>query len=324
MFDCLLILEQKDGQITRPSLHLCARLQGFPGWSGVSVTAMIFGACPAESLKKLGDLGIQSLYQVEGKEPADTETRLQMILNIVREHNFLLVILPGTWRGRELAPGLAAKLDAGVVADCEWINYSDRLELVVQAYNRQYQHIIELTGQHKVVLMTDVDPGAMEPIVPVECILNTVSAPIIDGSVRQILGTYYVPAAQLDIGEADIIIGIGRGVEDKDDLNLVQELASALGATLAGSRPAVDAGLIPFNRQIGQTGRIVAPQLYIALGISGATQHISGVTEAKIIAVNNDPQAPILRLADLAVIGDLRKVVPLLTKLLRQNKEGRR
>lgn len=336
MLKCLVFIEHKDDEISGTSLRLCTRLQSFPGWSGVQVSAVVFGPCRPQCLNQLAEYGIGQIYHVEGAEINLPETCGQAVLNIVLEQQISLIILPGTFAGRELAPFLAAQLDAGVVADCQELSYRESgrkesheycpdgsLEAVVEVYDRQYQLIYQLNGQYNVVLMSDLDPGAVKPagIEPVP--VKTVKTAAITGTpAAEVLETFYLPAAELDIGEADVVVGIGRGIESAEDFGLVQELAAALGAAVAGTRPAVDGGFIPFSRQVGQTGRLIAPRLYIAIGISGAPQHITGVGEAKIVAVNSDPLAPILRLADLGVTGDLREVVPVLTRRIKAIKEG--
>lgn len=321
MLDCLVIVEHNKEEISTSSLRLCARLQRFSGWSKVKMSAVVFGACQQHYQKTLGEYGVEQLIKVEGAETYGQENWRKAILDIVGEQQIPLVILPGTSVGRELAPVLAAQLNAGVVSDCQELSYlEDSLGVVIEAYDGQYQWEAKLEGRYNVVLMSDLDPGAVEPLKRKKCTLISRAVPTAESSAVQILETYYLPAAELDIGEADVVVGIGRGVETREDLAMVLELAATLGASLAGSRPAVDAGYISFARQIGQTGRLIAPQIYIAIGISGAPQHITGVGETKIVALNMDPQAPILRLADLGVTGDLREVVPLLSRRIKEIK----
>ncbi len=335
VLECLVILENNDQEIAAASLRLMARLQRFPGRSGVRIAGAVFGeaskfqhlegwefldnAATSQYLDICSGYGLDKLYQVGGLVTTDPRTWIQAIVDIVRKEQIALVILPGTPNGRELAAGLTVQLDAGVVADCQEISFNQyRLEAIVEAYNRQYQLIASLEGKQNVVMMSDIDPGMVEPIAGNECAFTRITVPTAGKPAVEILETFYLPAGELDIAEADTIVGIGRGVETHADLELAQELATVIDAAIAGTRPAVDAGHIQFVRQIGQTGRIVAPQLYFALGISGAPQHITGVIDAKIVAINNDQKAPILRLADLGVVGDLREIVPLLVNRLKE------
>lgn len=289
------------------------------------MAAVIFGDCPVEALKSLGGYGVREIYTIPGK-PADfysPEQRLWPLTQLIASVGPAAVVLPGTLAGRELAPLLAVQLDAGLVTDCQLLyNRPGGLEAILSIYGGQYQEICEFSGWLQVVLMADVNCGAVEPAAAGAPAVSAV--PSIQAGVEQagepalkMLETFQVPAAELDIGEADIVVGIGRGVETKEDYRQMTELAAAIGAPIGGTRPAVDAEWITFARQIGQTGRIIAPELYVAAGISGAVQHITGVEKAKIVAINNDPKAPILRLADLGVVGDYRAIVPLVSEKLR-------
>lgn len=335
VLECLVILENNDEEIAAASLRLMARLQRFPGRSEVRIAGMVFGdasisqyleggefigkADTSPYLEICSDYGLDKLYQVGGLVTTDPRTWISAIVEIVRKEQIALVILPGTPNGHELAANLTVQLDAGVVADCQEISFNEGgLEAVVEVYNRQYQMITSLAGNQNIVMMADIDPGMVEPTAGKECAFSRIIVPTAGKPAVEILETFYLPAGELDIAEADTIVGIGRGVETRADLELVQELATVIDAAIAGTRPAVDAGHIQFIRQIGQTGRIVAPQLYFAMGISGAPQHITGVIDAKIVAINNDPKAPILRLADLGVVGDLREIVPRLVNRLKE------
>ncbi|MEN6461743.1 MAG: electron transfer flavoprotein subunit alpha/FixB family protein [Syntrophomonas sp.] len=323
MLKCLVILEGNNNELAAASLRLMARLRRFSGRSEARIVAAGFGGDEApQILRTCGGYGLEEMYQVEGVIANDPKTWIPAIIDLIHEQQISLIILPGTPIGRELAPNLAVQLDAGIVANCQEIIFSqDGLEAVVEAYNKQYQFITSLEGIQNVVIMSDIDPGMVEPLDEKECALTKINAQNAGMSDVKIMETYYLPAGELDIAEAERIVGIGRGVENRADLEQVLELATVVDAAIAGTRPAVDAGHIPFSRQIGQTGRIVAPQLYFAMGISGAPQHITGVIDAKIVAINNDPKAPILRLADLGVVGDFREIVPCLVKRLKENNQ---
>lgn len=330
----LLVLQHHSGDIAGPSLRLCADINRFARQVDAETEAVLFGSCPEETLKSLGNYGIARVYPVTGSTDNfySPEQRVDALLKLVAVLNPTLLILPGTLQGREMAPLLAYRLEAGFVAGCVEIGCREgKTEALLNVYNGQYQMLCEFTGSPNVVLMADVNHGATEPGGPEEAEIVTILstggmelAPSHDTEpTRQVVETFYLPATELDIAEADIVVGIGRGVQTREDFRLMQELAASIGAPVGGSRPAVDAGWLGFEQQIGQTGRIISPEVYLAAGISGAQQHISGVEKAKIIAINNDPQAPILRLADLGAVGDFKAVVPLLLQKLRHSrKEG--
>ncbi|MCL4440147.1 MAG: electron transfer flavoprotein subunit alpha/FixB family protein [Firmicutes bacterium] len=296
--------------------------------AGSKVDSVVFGDCPADVLKPLGRYDIKTVHQITGT-PDDfysPEVRVSKLIELISSGGYTSVIMPGTLQGREMAPVLAARLDAGLVSDCVGFSRrAGRTEAVINIYGGQYQMVCELSGYYNVLLMADINYGVLELPETGEVSINTVPVAKRTGEpALRLLETFRLPATELEIGEADIVVGIGRGIETGEDYRMMQELGGAIGAPIGGTRPAVDAGWIPFEKQIGQTGRIIAPELYVAAGISGAVQHITGVEKAKIVAINNDPQAPILRLADLGVIGDFRIIVPLLVRKLQAlGKEGR-
>lgn len=320
----LLVLEHNGEEISEPSLRICVNINR----SGAGeLAAVVFGDCPAEALKTLGGYGIREIFPVPG-QPEDfysPEQRLEPLTKLIASAGSAAVIFPGTLAGRELAPLMAVRLDAGLVTDCQQLhNRQGSLEAVLSVYGGQYQEVCEFSGRLQVILMADVNCGKLPPAPAGEPVITpTAGIKAAGGPVLKVLETFQVPATELDIGEADIVVGIGRGVETKEDYRQMAELAAAIGAPIGGTRPAVDAEWITFEKQIGQTGRIVAPELYVAAGISGAVQHITGVEKAKIVAINSDPQAPILCLADLGVVGDFRTIVPLVSEKLRAaRKEG--
>lgn len=327
MQNCLLVLQHNGEDISEPSLRLCTNISRSVGSSGCEITALVFGSCGEDALNSLSKFGIRKIYQAPGvaEDFYSPETRSTRVLELAATLGPSLIILPGNLQGREIAPLVAAKLEAGYVTECqEVIRCDEAIEVVLSVYGGQYQTICELSGNYNVVVMADINCGAIEldgsekvEIIPFTAEIGP------DKPVLKVLETFRLPATELDIGEADIVVGIGRGVETQADYSMMQELAGAIGAPIGGTRPAVDAGWIPFEKQIGQTGRIVAPELYVSAGISGAVQHITGVEKAKIIAINNDPQAPVLRLADLGVMGDFKAVVPLVVRKLQAiRKEG--
>lgn len=215
---------------------------------------------------------------------------------------------------------LASKLEAGLVSDCVMIHCGDgKTEAVLNVYNDQYQMVCELNDSPNVLVMADVNSGPIEPagLEEAEIIELVKAGPDVEPAMS-VMETFFVPAEEMEISEAEMVIGVGRGVKDREELRMVADLAGAVGAQVGGTRPAVDAGLIPFAKQIGQTGRIISPNVYLAVGISGARQHILGVEKGKIVAINNDPQAPIFRLADLGVVGDFKEILPVLVRKLRE------
>lgn len=307
-------------------MRLCAHLGRSLADTQTKIAAAVFGECPEEALADVGSYGINRVYWYAGDTDQyySPEIRSWILGNLIEKTGADLIVLPSTSSGWELAPILAARFEAGVVNDCVEIRPADgEVGVTVNVYNGQYRLLKELVGKINILLMADVNPGAIGKHSAKAVVIEISNESDWAGMVPalNVIERFQVPASELDIGEADIIVGIGRAIANREDFSQMRELAGVIGAPVAGSRPAVDNGWIPFAKQIGQTGRIVTPSLYLAAGISGAAQHITGVERSRIVAINNDPQAPILRLADLGVLGDLREIVPLLVQRLREIKE---
>lgn len=322
----LLVLEHEGEALTAVCARLCANVYRFAGREGHEMAAVLCGDCGDAWVQSLGRYGISKVYHAPGaaEDFYAPEARKEAIVSAFESAGASVLILPGSLRSREVAPLLACRLAAGLVAECVELQWTDGVpEAVVNAYQNQYQRVYRLEGSPQVLVMADVNCGAFAPLIPVATESIILEAPPVRTPHLQVLETIQVPSGDLDITEADIIVGVGRGVATREELEQVEELAAVLGATLGGTRPAVDAGWIGENRQIGQTGKIVAPSLYIAAGVSGAQQHISGIISGTIIAVNKDAQAPVHQAADLGVIGDLKDILPLLIDKLRNRaKEG--
>lgn len=316
----LLVLEHNGEDIAPSSLGLCANLGKLAGRDGGEVAAVLFSACAGTTLELLSGWGIGKVFLAPGPEELyySPEQRAAVLLELAAAWQPALIMLPGGLQGRETAPLLASELDAGLLSECVQVKLDgEKTEAVVNVYNGQYQMVCEMTGSPNVLVMADVNCGPAKPGLPAEIEAVELAAGAGGEPSLTLLETFDVPAAEMDIGEADIVVGAGRGVKSRHGLSQVAELAEAAGATLGGTRPAVDAGWISPDRQIGQTGRSINPVLYLAVGVSGAQQHISGVAGGKIAAINNDPGAPVFRVADLGVVGDFEKIVPLLTQKLR-------
>jgi electron transfer flavoprotein alpha subunit len=220
-----------------------------------------------------------------------------------------MVLLGATAMGKDLAPRIAARLDAVLATDCislQWKN--DDLEITRPMFAGKVRATVKLNSEIKVVTVRpniylveenpttpqlsekDVDPGDSKAIV----------TEILAGA-----------KDKLDVTEADIIVSGGRGLKGPENFHLIEELAKKLGAAQGASRAVIDAGWRPYEEQVGQTGKTVSPSLYIAVGISGAIQHLAGMSSSKyIVAINKDPEAPIFKIADYGIVGDAFEVVP--------------
>ena len=222
--------------------------------------------------------------------------------------------------GKTLAPRVAARLDAACASEITEVDLSkDHLEVTRPAIaNKVIQRLQVNSGQ----LVAVVRAGAFEAEEGIQGTENVVSLSIPPADAKAVIKELLSDAGgEIDLTDADIVISVGRGVKNQEGVDLVKELAHDLQAGLGSSRAMVDGGFMPHNTQVGQTGKIVAPSLYMAIGISGAIQHLAGMNGSKyILAVNKDPEAPIFNVADYGIVGDLFEVVPILREEIKKVK----
>lgn len=231
-----------------------------------------------------------------------------------------IVLFGGMSNGRDLAPRIAARLKVGVASDVNGLEWTGgKLRARRPVYSGKAFATVDVTATPAIATTRpnafpaeETGGGAAEIV--------ELAAPAA-GKAR-VLETKVPEAGELSIAEADIIVSGGRGLKEAQNFSYIRDLAHALGAAVGASRATVDAGWIDHQHQVGQTGRVVSPNLYIAAGISGAIQHLAGMTSSKhIVAINKDPEAPIFRIADLGVVGDLFTIVPALTEEVKQAKQ---
>jgi electron transfer flavoprotein alpha subunit len=231
-----------------------------------------------------------------------------------------IVLLGGTSNGRDLAPRVAARLNVGVASDVDRLEWTGgKLRARRPVYSGKAFATVDVivtpamaTTRPNAFPAEEAGGGAAEVV--------EMPAPTVKEKAR-VVETRTSEAGELTIAEADIIVSGGRGLKEAANFSLIRDLAHAIGGAVGASRATVDAGWIDHQHQVGQTGRVVSPNLYIAAGVSGAIQHLAGMSSSKhIVAINKDPEAPIFRLADLGVVGDLFQIVPALTEEVKKAK----
>ena len=220
-----------------------------------------------------------------------------------------------TLMGKDLAPRVAARLDAALATDCISVEVSEGdLKIVRPMYAGKIRATIRLKSNKKLLTVRPNIYPAKENPVTAEVVEVAADPGEIKTKVTEVMAG---SKDKLDVTEADIIVSGGRGLKDPDNFHLISDLADKLGAAQGASRAAVDAGWRPYEEQVGQTGKTVSPSLYIAVGISGAIQHLAGMSSSKyIVAINKDPEAPIFKIADYGIVGDLFEVVPKMLEML--------
>ncbi|MER5621311.1 electron transfer flavoprotein subunit alpha/FixB family protein [Streptosporangium sp. NPDC002544] len=311
MSEILVLVEHVEGQVKKVTLELLtlARKLGAPSavWTGA-------GYAP-EAAAKLAEYGAEKIYVADSAEVSDyvVAPKAELLAHLVAEKSPSAVLVAATAEAKEIAGRLAIKIDSGVLTDV--VGIEDGLVADQSIFGGGVNVRSRVTKGTPIIA---VRPNST----PVEAAAGAgteeqVSFTVSDAAkgARIVERVKQEKGARPELTEAAIVVSGGRGVGSADKFSIIEELADSLGAAVGASRAATDAGWYPHQFQVGQTGKTVSPQLYIAAGISGAIQHRAGMQTAKtIIAINKDPEAPIFELADFGVVGDLHEVVPQLTQ----------
>lgn len=294
---------------------------------GQELVAVVLGKNVEEVAKTAIAYGADKAILVEGDEynQYNTDAQTYAMEALIHKYNPFIVLYGATNNGRDMGPRAACALKTGLTADCTELDIDEEglLAATRPAFGGNLMATISCPNHRP--QMATVRPGvfkksALDESRTGEIIREDIHIPAEQIRVK-LMDRVKEVAEAVNLEEAEIIVAAGRGVKSAENFQLIQELADVLGATVGASRAAVDAGWIPHAHQVGQTGKTVAPKLYIACGISGAIQHLAGMTGSDtIIAINKDPNAPIFSVADYAIVGDLFEVVPELTKAIRAAK----
>ena len=319
--------EQREGELQKVSLELLGEGRTVADKLGVKLTAVLLGSNIEGLAKTLAQHGADEVLVADDKnlEHYTTDAYTKVICDLASERKPGILFVGATFIGRDLGPRIAARLTTGLTADCTSIDVdveNGDLLATRPAFGGNLMATIACP-EHRPQMAT-VRPGVFAKINTdgSNCKIEKVEVKLADSDVRtKVLEIIKAKKDIVDIAEADFIVSGGRGVGNKENFQLLKELADALGGTVAGSRAAVEKGWIDGAYQVGQTGKTVRPQIYIACGISGAIQHVAGMQDSDlIIAVNKDDSAPIMKIADYAIVGDLNKVVPELIAQIKAKK----
>ena len=324
MPDVLIYVEHEGGQPRRIALELATKAGDLAGLLGGKALAVAVGPGASATSEQLGRHGIDRLYINEDRIFTDhlSGPHVDFLANLIEAQAPRVGLFPYTPDGKDIASRLASRLSAGLVANV--VNLAARnsqVEAGEAIFGGAFTTAVEIQNAEMGIFL--VRPNAFplaESNKPIAVHHVDYAAP--ESATRaRIVGTVQEEGAPTPLEEASIIVSGGRGLGGPEPFALLENLARQLGGVVGASRAAVDAGWISYPHQVGQTGRTVKPQLYIACGISGAVQHRVGMQTADtIVAINKDADAPIFQLADLGVVGDLFKVVPALTEELKRRK----
>jgi electron transfer flavoprotein alpha subunit len=316
----LVIAEQKDGVLNRASWEAIAAAQQMGG----PVTVVVPGASvsgPAGELAAAEVAGVVALeHEALAAYTPDGFVAALAAFGAAEAPSH--VVLPHTYQTRDFAPKLAARLDAPLVADCVGLKSADGNHVYVRLMFQGKVNadvVVDGDGPHIVTFQIGAFRADAVKKGSAAAAIRQVAAEVDPAAIRQTPEAPFREAKQaVDLSQAERIVSVGRGIKDKEHIDLAKQLAEALNAELAASRPICDAGWLPMERQVGSSGQTVAPKLYLALGISGAIQHVVGMKGTRtIVAINKDAEAPIFEIADYGIVGDLFEVVPALISALK-------
>lgn len=329
--------EQVDNQISNIAYELLGKAKDLAKDLSTDVTAVLIGSGVKELADRLAVYGADRVIVVDDPELKDyrTEPYAHALASVINEYKPEIMLVGATAIGRDLGPRVSARVATGLTADCTSLEIGD-FPLEPKEGQEQLHNQLLMTrpafGGNTIATiacpynrpqMATVRPGVMQKIAPIDgAKANVVEynpgfTP--DSKYVEILEVVKSVVETVDISEAKILVSGGRGVGSAENFKLLDELAEAIGGTVSCSRAVVDNGWKPKDMQVGQTGKTVRPNVYFAIGISGAIQHTAGMEESDIIiAINKDESAPIFDVADYGIVGDLNKIVPMLTAQLRE------
>ena len=322
----LVFIEHRNGVLNKTSLEAIAAAQGLATELQQTVSAVILGADVAALAQEIAAYDLTKVLTATNAALRDytPDGYTAAMESVVRALDPQLVVMPHTYLVRDYAPKLAARFGKSLISDCIRAQVSgSAITFTRRIFLGKLDADVVSDGAAPV--FATFQSGAFRPDQAQKGSGAQVEDMAVEvGEIRMTPEAPFQEVKQaVDLSKADIIVAVGRGIKSKDNLALAEKLAEALGGDLAASRPICDAEWLPIDRQIGSSGQTVAPKLYVALGISGAIQHLVGMKNSgTIVAINKDPEAPIFDIADYGIVGDLFEAVPVLTEEIKKIKAG--
>jgi electron transfer flavoprotein alpha subunit len=323
----LVIVEQREGKLNRISWETIAAGQSIAAQTGWTLEAAVVGSNASAIAGEVAAKKVAKVYDIESPalEPYTPDAFVHALKEFLAKHPAKLILMPHTYQVRDFVPTLATALQTTAISDVIGVKHEGgKLLFTRQMFQGKFVADVSFAGsgpcfvtfQNGSFRADQVEAGATAA--PVE----TVNVDIPTDVVRNKPQEVFKEAKQaVDLTQAEIIVSVGRGIKEQKNIELAKQLAAALGAELAASRPICDNGWLPMDRQVGSSGQTVAPKLYLALGISGAIQHIVGMKGSRsIVAINKDSEAPIFEIADYAIVGNLFDIVPPLIEEVKKAK----
>ena len=328
MSDTILVaVEQREGKLNRVSWETITAGQAIAAATGWALEAAVVGSGVASIATEVAAKKVAKVYAIESPklEPYTPDAFAAALKQFLAAKQPKLVLMPHTYQVRDFIPKLVTAMGRTAITDCIGFRHEGgKLLFTRQMFQGKLSADVSFTGdgpffatfQNGAFRGDKAEAGASAA--PVE----TVSVEVAEGVIRNQPQEVFKEAKQaVDLTQAEVIVAVGRGIKEQKNIEIAKQLADALGGEIAGSRPVCDNGWLPMDRQVGSSGQTVAPKLYLALGISGAIQHIVGMKGARsVVAINKDSEAPIFEIADVAVVGNLFEIVPPLIEEVKKAK----
>jgi electron transfer flavoprotein alpha subunit len=308
MSDVLVVAEHRRGEIRDVSYEAITAGRELADARDGDLHLAVVSGDVEQFADDLNREGVDAIHTVANGEEFDHNVYQAAVGRLLDETDAGAVVIPNSVNGLDYAPAVAEASDLPLVTDAVGFEYDDGLTVTREMYGSKVETTVDVTGDRFVLTVRGGEWAPAEGVGDAAVGAVEVDHP---ESGARVTGFEEVAGGDVDIADADVLVSVGRGIDEEENLEVVEELADALGATLSASRPIVDNGWLPKNRQVGQSGKVVTPDVYIAVGISGAVQHVAGMKGSDtIVAINTDPNAPIFDIADYGIVGDLFDVVP--------------
>ncbi|WP_209576586.1 electron transfer flavoprotein subunit alpha/FixB family protein [Sphingobacterium sp. UBA5996] len=316
----LVYVENTDGKFKKSAFEVVSYAKSIADDIQTDVVAISIGNVAEDELAALGKYGASKVLNVNQEQLASfvNQAYASIIAEAVKSTGSKLLVLSNSFSGKGLAPRIAAKLQAGLADGALELPHitDDKLTVKKTAFSNKAFATLEVSSEIKVIAL---NPNAYETKdVDGKAIVETFAPSIDQLDLSTVVKEIVRATDKVSLPEAEIVVSAGRGLKGPENWGMIEELADVLGAATACSKPVSDAGWRPHSEHVGQTGIVVSPNLYIAIGISGAIQHLAGVSSSKtIVVINKDPEAPFFKVADYGIVGDAFDIVPKLTQALK-------
>ena len=305
----LAVAEHRRGDLRDVSLELITAGRRLADATGGDLDVVVVGGDVDAFAERLDREGVDTVYTVDEGEEFNHEVYADAVEQLHAELEPTALVAPNSVNGLDYVPAVAERLDVPLITDVIDFEAGDGIEVTREQYGGKVETTYDVDADQYAVTIRPAEYPKAEA--SGDATVEAFDADVADDLGTTVNGFEEVGGGDVDITEADVLVSVGRGIEEEDNIPLIEELADTLGATLSSSRPIVDNGWLPKNRQVGQSGKVVTPDVYIAVGISGAVQHVAGMKGADtIVAINTDPSAPIYDIADYGIVDDLFDIVP--------------